>query len=135
PFRVSATARAEQILPVPFADICAQTMVPFSHVLWSACWLGIATDAVRRARLYVRARVGSGSGADRRLADAVAMLHQMQATVFHTARTFDDVKDEERSALGLAITMNELKLIASDLVVRIVSLALSICGIGGYMND
>ena len=53
-----------QILPVPFADISAQTMLPVSHLLWSALWLGIATDAVARARAFVRAEARKKPGSD-----------------------------------------------------------------------
>jgi acyl-CoA dehydrogenase len=132
-FRVDGSFNAEQILPTPFADICAETMVPFSHVLWSACWLGIATDAVRRARGVVRKRLGSGVAVDPRLADLGALLQQMRASVVqgvHRCETANHTAD-----LGLAIGMNQLKLAASELVVRIVSLALSIAGMAGYLND
>jgi acyl-CoA dehydrogenase len=134
-FRVSATMHAEQILPTPFAAICSQTMVPYSHVLWSACWLGIATDAVRRARLYVRSQMAHGSGVDRRLADAASLLQEMRASVFQAARTCEGTLDDSASTVGLALEMNQLKLGASELVVRIVGLALSICGMPGYLND
>ena len=42
-YTVAATFDAEQIVPAPFADINAQTMVPWAHILWSSGWLGIAT--------------------------------------------------------------------------------------------
>ena len=50
-FRVVADAPEDQVLDAPFADIASHTMVPFSHILWSSCWLGIATAAVTRAGL------------------------------------------------------------------------------------
>ena len=131
PFRIAARLDARQILSTPFGEICAQTMMPYSHILWSACWLGIATDAVRRARLFVRGR----AAVDRRLADAASMLHQMRASVSQGARTYESAGDVGESNLGLAIEMNNLKLSASELVTRIVSLSLAICGIAGYVND
>ena len=45
---------AEQVMPVPFADIMSQTMVSISHLLSSSLWLGIATDAMSRARDYAQ---------------------------------------------------------------------------------
>ncbi len=44
-----------QIIPTPYADVSAQTMLPTSHLVWSALWLGIATEALARARAFVRA--------------------------------------------------------------------------------
>src|SRR5206468_11555596 len=43
-FVVRATCLADQVLPVPFSTIAAETMVPFSHLLWAHVWLGISTD-------------------------------------------------------------------------------------------
>ena len=40
-FTLDAVA-PEQIVPVPFADIASQTMLPVSHVLWTSLWLGLA---------------------------------------------------------------------------------------------
>jgi acyl-CoA dehydrogenase len=138
-FRLTGMFGGEQVLPVPFADICGPTMVPFSHILWSACWLGIATDAVRRAREFVKSRAVRAAApvsSDHRLADMATLLQQMRATIAHSARRYDQLletySEKAFSNLGLAIEMNELKLAASDLVVRIVSLALSICGMAGY---
>jgi acyl-CoA dehydrogenase len=132
-FRVDGCIKLDQILPVPFADICAETMVPFSHVLWSACWLGIASDAVRRTRAVVRRRLGSGTTADPRLADLGALLQQMRSSVLDGVRRCELA--DSAASLRLSIEMNQLKLAASDLVVRIVSLALSIAGMTGYLND
>ena len=44
-FVVRAKCLADQVLPVPFATIAAETMVPVSHDLWGHVWLGIATEA------------------------------------------------------------------------------------------
>jgi acyl-CoA dehydrogenase len=141
-FRATGQFPSHQILPAPFADICAQTMVPFSHILWSACWLGIATDAVQRARAYLRARARrepARTGGDHRLAVAASLLQQMRANVFQTASRYADSLDEVNSAalstLGMAIEMNQLKLATSEIVVDIVSQALAICGMQGYQTD
>ena len=59
--RASSSSRPapdEQIVPGSFADASAQTMVPYSHILWAALWLGIAADALSRAP-RLRARRGA----------------------------------------------------------------------------
>jgi acyl-CoA dehydrogenase len=141
-FRVASVFAPEQILTAPFADICAQTMAPFSHILWSACWLGIAADAVHRARLYLRARARRSPGpapvGDVRLAEAANLLQQMRANVYQCAGSYADLlQGGERSrdalaSVGFAIEMNQLKIAASELVVEIVAQALAICGMAGY---
>ena len=62
-FRCISRRTSTQILPVSFAEIAAETMLPVSHLLWSSVWLGIAADAVARARAYLRQQARSGSGA------------------------------------------------------------------------
>src|SRR4029453_16135435 len=54
-FTIEATAEPGQIVPETFADIASHTMLPVSHVLWTSLWLGLASDAVSRARAFVRA--------------------------------------------------------------------------------
>src|SRR5262249_39405326 len=49
-FVVRTTCLQDQILPVPFATIAAETMVPYSHLLWAHVWLGVAADAFNRAQ-------------------------------------------------------------------------------------
>ena len=50
-------AAAEQILPVGYDKIHAQTMMPVAHLVWSGAWAGIAASAVDRARAFVRKAV------------------------------------------------------------------------------
>ncbi|MGB7254993.1 MAG: acyl-CoA dehydrogenase family protein, partial [Xanthobacteraceae bacterium] len=52
-FKLVAFGSSEQIVPVGYDKIHAQTMMPVAHLLWSAAWTGIATAAVERARAFV----------------------------------------------------------------------------------
>src|ERR1700761_5958539 len=54
-FIAPARLTPDQVLPVAFSTISAETMTPVSHVFWSHVWLGIATDAFDRARAFVKA--------------------------------------------------------------------------------
>jgi acyl-CoA dehydrogenase len=54
-FNLATSGLDVQILPDAFGDIAPRTMVPYSHVLWAAAWLGLASDAVSRARAFIRA--------------------------------------------------------------------------------
>jgi acyl-CoA dehydrogenase len=132
---------ASYVLADGYDEISAQTMLPVSHILWSSLWLGIATDAVHRARTYVRdaARKKPGTvppGATR-LAEAVASLQMMRASVHDATRAYDAIYDDHDalSSMGFALRMNGLKVQSSKLVVEIVTQCLSICGIAGYKAD
>ena len=140
-FRLEASALPEQALPVPFADIASQTMLPVSHVLWSALWLGLASDAVGRARAFVRAEARRSPGVAPpgalRLAETVAELDTMRATVRSGLAEFERYQDdvEALSGFGFAIRMNNLKVAASRLAPQIVARALDVCGVSGYRCD
>lgn len=142
-FALAATGSAEQVLPIPFEEVLRQTMHPFSHVVWSSLWLGIAIDAVNRARGFVRAEARRNPGipptSALRLAEVDSVLQMMRGNVSGTAadyrRMLVDGDSESFGSYGFAIRINNLKLASSALVVDIVSRALLICGISGYRND
>jgi acyl-CoA dehydrogenase len=145
-FKVTAEGVAEQILPVPFGDMATRTMVPFSHILWASCWLGIATDAVARAHAYVRAEArrkpGTVPPTALRLAEITSVLQGMRANVHAVTAEYEALMDAPVTAgndmlgtMGFALRINNLKLAASQLVVQIVGQALTLTGIGGYKID
>lgn len=139
-FRLRLFADTAQVLPTPFADIVSQTMLPVSHLLWSSVWLGIAADAVARAREYLRQQArsgrGSGSASSRRLAKAVGHMQLMQARLSIALRNYDGVFQGDSRPLPLAFTadMNNLKTSISELCLEVAQHALMICGIYGYQN-
>jgi acyl-CoA dehydrogenase len=140
-FSLRAEGDERQVLDDPFADIASRTMLPVSHVLWSAVWLGLAAAAVDRARRYVRGEARKNPEvtlpAAVRLAEVMALFQQMEALVRGAAAHYDDVYDdiEALSGMGFAIAMNGLKVSASTMVVEIVSQAMGVCGIAGYRED
>lgn len=141
PFRMTSSAPDSQIVPGAFADSSAQSMVPYSHILWSAVWLGIAGDAVARAAAFVRAEArkkpGTVPATATRLAEASAMLQTMRHNVAAAAAEFDALEGslEPLSGMGWALRMNNLKIACSEAAPQIVHKALQIIGIMGYKND
>jgi acyl-CoA dehydrogenase len=140
-FTLEVSGAPEQVVPVPFSDVACQTMLPVAHVVWSAVWLGLATDAVARARAFVRAEARRTPGAVPpsafRLAETVAELDSMKATVHGGLADFEQHRDDPEAlgGLGFAIRMNNLKASASRMAPEIVTRALAVCGISGYRCD
>jgi acyl-CoA dehydrogenase len=142
-FSLSAEGAAEQILPEPFDGILSQTMHPFSHIVWSSLWLGIAVDAVNRARAYVRAEARKNPhlppASSLRLAEVDIVLNGMRNNVNAAAgdylRLLQAGDSEAFKSFGFSTRINNLKLSSSQLVVDIVGKAMLICGISGYRND
>jgi acyl-CoA dehydrogenase len=142
-FTLTAQGKAEQILPEPFADILAQTMHPYSHIVWSALWSGIAADAVNRARAFVRSEARKTPGetppSALRLAEVDGVLQQMRHNIAAFAREYHELllrgEPDAFSNFGFSVRTNNLKVSSSQQVVDIVGRALLICGIAGYRND
>ena len=140
-FRLKASGDVRQILPGAFADSSAQTMVPYSHLLWSSLWWGIAADAVARAANFVRGQArqtpGSVPPTAPHLAEAWSQLQAMKQTWWAAAQAFDALGDERDPLMGMpwALRLNNLKVSCSQAAPRIVHAALQIVGILGYKND
>jgi acyl-CoA dehydrogenase len=142
-FTVTARGDAEQILPAPFADILSRTMHPFSHIVWSALWAGLALDAINRARAFVRAEARKTPGetplSALRLAEADGVLQEMRHNVAGHARDYHELlvagRPEAFDHFGFSVRTNNLKVSSSQRVIDVVGRALLICGIAGYRND
>ena len=61
-FKLASHGAIDQVIPGSFADSSAQTMVPYSHILWASLWWGIAANAVARAAEFVRGAARKNPG-------------------------------------------------------------------------
>lgn len=133
-------APAVQILPKPFAEIAAQSMLATSHLLWSAVWYGIAVNAMARAQSFVRAAARKSPGAPPpgalRLAEASSLLQLLKSNIIAGLREFEAAKaDHDRlSSIGFAVAMNNVKIGSSETILTIINHAMLVCGILGYKN-
>jgi acyl-CoA dehydrogenase len=143
-FKLESSGPEQQILPGAFADSSAQTMVPYSHVLWSSLWWGIAADAVGKAANYVRGQARQTPGTvpptANRLAEVSTQLQNMKQLWQSAALAFDAVPSdaaaqEQLLSMGWALRLNNLKISCSEAAPQIVHRALQIVGILGYKND
>lgn len=139
-FVFRGTGSTEQILPHPFAEIAAQSMLAMAHLLWSALWYGIAVDAVTRAQSFVRAAAKRTPGVQQpgalRVAEASNMLQMLKSEIVACLNTYRHAKDDsdKLASMGFAITMNNLKVGASQSILQIINHAMLVCGIMGYKN-
>lgn len=142
-FTLGAKGNKDQILPTPFAEILAQTMHPYSHVVWCSLWTGIAISAVILARAFVRMEARKTPGETPlsaiRLAEVDSILQEMRHNVGSLTREYQqmlvDGRPDAFSDFGFSIRTNNLKVSCSQVIVDIVGRALLICGISGYRND
>jgi acyl-CoA dehydrogenase len=138
-FVVRATCPADQVLPVPFAVIAAETMVPFSHILWAHVWLGISTEAFGRAQNFVRVQARQNPGitppSALRLSELSVRMAEFRALVQGSMREYMSLAQSPTlSTVGYAVRINNLKIAASEATVETCQSALRICGFAGYGN-
>jgi acyl-CoA dehydrogenase len=134
---------ADQILPAPFADILAQSMHPFAHMSWGSLWLGLASDAVARARESVRQKFRKEPEAAQisslRLTEVDEILFKMRSGLYETMAEYESLlaagDPDAFTNFGFSVRVNNVKLTCSELVVDIVGKALQVVGISGYKND
>ena len=141
-FKLESSGDARQILPGHFADSSAQSMVPYSHILWASLWWGIAADAVARAAQFVRGQARQKPGTvpptAQKLAEVWQELQSMKQTWLGAAQAFDAIGPEQADELlgmGWGLRLNNLKVSCSEAAPAIVHRALQIVGILGYKND
>jgi acyl-CoA dehydrogenase len=139
-FLFKGEAPAAQIFPKPFAEIAAQSMLATSHLLWSAVWYGIAADAVLRAQAFVRAAARKAAGATppgaMRLAEASTLLQLLKGNILSGLKAYEDARSDQDqlSSMAFSISMNNVKLASSEMILTIINQAMIICGIMGYKN-
>lgn len=138
-FLFKGEAPAEQIIPEPFAEIAAHSMLAMAHLLWSALWYGIAVDAVHRAQSFVRAAARKTPGQTPpgalRLAEISGKLQAIKTDIVHGIRQYEEIRrNPESLTMGFLIAMNNTKLATSQAIVDIIGQTLLINGIMGYKN-
>jgi acyl-CoA dehydrogenase len=141
-FKVSAMCDPEQVLPAPFARIAAETMVPFSHLLWANVWLGVSTDAYDRAQNFVRAQARQNPGTTPpsapRLAEMSVRIAEGRAMLRAATNEYMTLAEGEGrnvlSTMGYSVRINNLKIAASETAVEVCEGALRVCGFLGYKN-
>lgn len=142
-FVLKGEGHVDQILPAPFADILSVSMHPYSHMSWGSLWLGLAADAVSRARQSVRKKILANSDtapvSALRLAEVDEILFQMRSGLYATMQEYEELLQagdhDAITNFAFSIRVNNVKVTCSELVVDIVGRSLQIVGISGYRND
>lgn len=140
-FMLKARTPARFIVPVDYATISEQTMLPASHTLWSSVWLGMADAALGKARAAVRGAVRKQRPEaplqQARLAELTTVHQAFESLVIREIHRYDDFlrAGDFEPTVGFTIAMNNLKLLASEAVVNVVTGALQLIGINGYRED
>lgn len=140
-FQLEASGERDQVLNEPYERIHRHTMMPVTHLLWGACWAGVASGAVERAQMFVRkvARAAKGTlppGAPfvtQASLSLMTLLNLLDSALTDFAQRAGDANELED--IGFQTSLNLLKVGASELSILTVMHAFHACGIAGYRND
>jgi len=144
PFKLCGRGQALQIMQDPFATISSRSMVPVSHLLWAATWVGNASASMARVKGFIkqqaRAKPGTLPPTAIRMAELAPNIQLLRTSYRYLLTEYEEIlsnpqRHEELSTVGYAVKMNNLKLSGSHLIVEIANKALQICGVAGYKND
>lgn len=139
-YELEASGPLEHVLQTPFAHMNAQTMLPFSHVLWASVWLGLSEEALDLARAHVQAAARTAPGelpmGAMRLADATTRFLAFRAQARQATIDLDvPPTDDGTVPMARTITGNCLKMSAASHAVAVIEEARIICGLRGYRRD
>lgn len=132
-FILRARFAQEQILTDPFTVVARRTLIPLSHLLWSAVWIGLAEEALDRAARCLGGR--RPVPADPRIAWADQMLTGLDAQLDAAVAALQPVWSGGAGIAKLLSRLAALKLAASTTGVAIAQHALAVCGFAGYQES
>jgi acyl-CoA dehydrogenase len=140
-YRLKAEAPLAQILPKPFADIAAESMVATSHILWSSVWAGVVSDALARTQASVVAEAKKQPGAlppgAVKLAHAFTRFRMIEAAIREALDRWEEARAAEEMSvtMNLALAMTALKVAVSETALEVVDACLMIAGLAGYKSS
>ncbi|WP_442756755.1 acyl-CoA dehydrogenase family protein [Methylocystis sp. JAN1] len=140
-FRLLASGDSAQVLSESYDKVHRRSMVPVTHLLWAACWAGVAAGAVERAQKFVRkvSRAQKGN-----LPPGAPYATQASLSLMNLANLVDSATNDYLSRMAdpealdeisFQTSLNLLKVSASEMAISTVMLAFQACGIAGYRND
>lgn len=138
-FWLAARVDPELIYPVAFSVLANRGGAQATLILQSAVWVGIAEAAAAKAHAYVRAvarrELGTVPRSAARLAELSVGLEMIRA-LFETnlRRAQETFGTDEHQSITMFASLRNLKVGTSRGAVDVVTDALGICGIEGYLR-
>jgi len=137
-YTLQASGLADQVLPEPYAQVHARTMVPCAHLLWGSVWTGIAAGALTRTQAFIRQAVRTSGGqmppGAALFSQGLAQLRTLRGMLSSSIRLYESRMHDAAALATLEFqsTITLTKVQASELAVSIVLTALRACGLAGY---
>ncbi|WP_237155168.1 acyl-CoA dehydrogenase family protein [Oryzibacter oryziterrae] len=140
-FMFRSEGDACQILPQPFAEIAAESMLAQAHILWGALWWGIAADACARAQSFIRSEARRNPGQTPvgapHLVKALGHLQMIKSNLLVAIDQYEMAKRDHDylQSVGYGVAINLLKVTTSETILEIINECMNVCGLPGYRMD
>jgi len=127
-YDLKAEFNKADILSCSSSKIINDVILPYSHLLWSGCWLGIASNAFDKTLKYYKTNKENGI----KVAEIYNNLLLMENSIIANLISFNNNNQEEFTK---KIEITSMKPQVSELCIDICLNCLKVLGIIGYTND
>jgi acyl-CoA dehydrogenase len=135
--RITSHVTADDLFPVPFAEIANGGGGQLRHVLMTSVWTGLAEAAMETAHETVRAaarkNIGTTPQSAVRLAEIMAGVQVARSMLAEALRAVEAaLASDTIEDIGLIMSLRNVKVVTSSAAMNAAIAALQICGINGF---
>lgn len=134
---ITGPVMADDIFPVPFAEIANGGGGQLRHVLMTSVWTGLAEAAMEEAHETVRAAarksIGTTPQSAVRLAEIMVEVQTARSMLAEALRQIEAaIESDTIDDIGLVMNLRNVKVVTSSAAMNAAIAALQICGINGF---
>jgi acyl-CoA dehydrogenase len=134
---ITGHVTADDLFPVPFAEIANGGGGQLRHVLMTSVWTGVAEAAMEEAHETVRAAarrsIGTTPQSAVRLAEIMAEVQVARSMLSEALRQVEAaIESDTIDDIGLVMSLRNVKVVTSTAAINAATAALQICGINGF---
>jgi acyl-CoA dehydrogenase len=134
---ITGHVTADDLFPVPFAEIANGGGGQLRHVLMTSVWTGVAEAAMEEAHETVRAAarrsIGTTPQSAVRLAEIMAEVQVARSMLAEALRQVEAaIESDTIDDIGLVMSLRNVKVVTSTAAINAATAALQICGINGF---
>ncbi|HWD96128.1 MAG TPA: acyl-CoA dehydrogenase family protein [Acidimicrobiales bacterium] len=134
---ITGHVTADDIFPVPFAEIANGGGGQLRHVLMTSVWTGLAEAAMEEAheavRVAARKTIGTTPQSAVRLAEIMVEVQSARSMLAEALRQIEDaIEAGTIDDIGLVMSLRNVKVVSSTAAINAATAALQICGINGF---
>ncbi|WOE33280.1 MULTISPECIES: acyl-CoA dehydrogenase family protein [unclassified Acinetobacter] len=125
---LEAKFHENDILSISSKEIVNNFIMPYSHILWAACWFGIASNSFEKTLVYYKLNTISNA----QISEIYNNLLLVENSITLNLINFEKGRDDD---FMKKLELTSLKSQVSELCINVCLDCLKVLGINGYIND